>query len=656
MVGHLPHLAVGAIGFNVVVYLAALQDIPQEVVEAAMIDGANRARCSGTSRCRRWRPVTVFTAVWQTITALQLFDLVYTTTRGRTARRDETIVYYLYAQAFQFPHYGYGSAVAYGLFAVTMLITLGMVCYARTRRWRHSDGREPPGGHRRAAQGDHRNRAAPPSRLAAVQRLAPAADADRAAVPLPLVQMVLASFMADGEINRFPPRFFPSHLAHRRLLGLFTDAPIVRWLLQLHDRRVVAVRLAPGPVLAGWLRFARLHFHGATVGFFLMVAHHHDPDPAADDPDVHHVQPARPGRHPGGAFVPWLASRVRHLLDAAVLPVPAGRARGRRRASTAATDFGVFWRIVLPLAKPALATLAVFTLLGAWNDLIWPLIAISNEHWYTIQLGLANFQGTRRTQWSAAHGGQRRGHDAADRRLPARAAAIRRHHDLQRPSRGDPLDDDGDGAFGHVARLHTGIDVSVDRDVDLRGAFEVLAVDALPATGRHHHRPRRRAPLEHRGDEDASPSRNWSWTSRSRGGRPRASGSVPRCGRRVRISSRISGSSCCLRSTAARTAARCSSSRTRQGAARTASSGTAPRTGRSGRTVRVEAALGEKSASSPPPTMSGQTKGCPIRPCAIALGIREARPPATPSAACRGGAVRAAVRPCFQQARYSLNA
>lgn len=61
--------------------------------------------------------------------------------------------------------------------------------------------------------------------------------------------------------------------------------------------------------------------------------------------------------------------------------------------------FGVFWRVILPLAKPALATLAIFTLLGSWNDLIWPLIAINNEDLYTIQLGLANFQGQHRTQW-----------------------------------------------------------------------------------------------------------------------------------------------------------------------------------------------------------------------------------------------------------------
>jgi len=59
----------------------------------------------------------------------------------------------------------------------------------------------------------------------------------------------------------------------------------------------------------------------------------------------------------------------------------------------------------LPLAKPALATLAVFTLLNSWNDLVWPLIAISNQDNFTIQVGLTTFQGTRRTQWSALMAG-----------------------------------------------------------------------------------------------------------------------------------------------------------------------------------------------------------------------------------------------------------
>ena len=55
---------------------------------------------------------------------------------------------------------------------------------------------------------------------------------------------------------------------------------------------------------------------------------------------------------------------------------------------------------VLPLARPALTTLAIFTLLGAWNDLLWPLVAINSDSQFTVQLGIANFQGARRTDWS----------------------------------------------------------------------------------------------------------------------------------------------------------------------------------------------------------------------------------------------------------------
>ncbi len=55
---------------------------------------------------------------------------------------------------------------------------------------------------------------------------------------------------------------------------------------------------------------------------------------------------------------------------------------------------------MLPLARPALATLTVFTLLSSWNDLLWPLVAISDDHRFTLQVGLASFQGTRRTEWS----------------------------------------------------------------------------------------------------------------------------------------------------------------------------------------------------------------------------------------------------------------
>jgi multiple sugar transport system permease protein len=122
------------VGFTVVVYLAALQDIPRDLVDAARVDGANAAQVFRHVTLPQLGPVTVFASVWQTITALQLFDLVYTTTRGGPLGASQTIVYYIWRQAFQLQRFGYGSAVAYGLFVVTMLITLGMVWYARRSR------------------------------------------------------------------------------------------------------------------------------------------------------------------------------------------------------------------------------------------------------------------------------------------------------------------------------------------------------------------------------------------------------------------------------------------------------------------------------------------------------------------------------------------
>ena len=121
----------GQIGFTVVVYLAALQDIPQEIVEAAVVDGASRRQVFRYVTMPELRPVTVFVAVWQTITALQLFDLVYTTTRGGPVNSTETIVFYIWKVAFAESRFGYGAAVSYGLFAITMLVTLGMIWYSR---------------------------------------------------------------------------------------------------------------------------------------------------------------------------------------------------------------------------------------------------------------------------------------------------------------------------------------------------------------------------------------------------------------------------------------------------------------------------------------------------------------------------------------------
>ncbi len=62
--------------------------------------------------------------------------------------------------------------------------------------------------------------------------------------------------------------------------------------------------------------------------------------------------------------------------------------------------FGIYWRIMLPLAKPALGALAIFKFMWAWNDFLWPVVIIQSESMYTLQVGLAFLKGYYYTQWN----------------------------------------------------------------------------------------------------------------------------------------------------------------------------------------------------------------------------------------------------------------
>ncbi len=123
----------GWLGFDVIVYLAALQSIPQDLLEASEIDGAGKWATFRSVVFPLLGPATLFLVVWSTINALQLFDEIYVTTRGGPLGSTTVIVYYLYEQAFQFFNAGYGAAIAYVLFAAILVVTLLQLWIGRHR-------------------------------------------------------------------------------------------------------------------------------------------------------------------------------------------------------------------------------------------------------------------------------------------------------------------------------------------------------------------------------------------------------------------------------------------------------------------------------------------------------------------------------------------
>ncbi len=64
-----------------------------------------------------------------------------------------------------------------------------------------------------------------------------------------------------------------------------------------------------------------------------------------------------------------------------------------------ASEWQIYWRIVLPLTLPALAVLAIFSVMWRWNEFLWPLAVLTKTEVYTLQIGLNAFQGELQTQW-----------------------------------------------------------------------------------------------------------------------------------------------------------------------------------------------------------------------------------------------------------------
>ena len=120
-------------GFNVVIFMAALQEVPRDIVEAAQIDGASGWSVFRHITLPTIRPVTYFLLVWGVIETFQFFDLVFTTTKGGPLNATITLVLYIWQLAFNFFTAGYGAAVAYVLFFASLAVILIGLLFGRRK-------------------------------------------------------------------------------------------------------------------------------------------------------------------------------------------------------------------------------------------------------------------------------------------------------------------------------------------------------------------------------------------------------------------------------------------------------------------------------------------------------------------------------------------
>ncbi len=125
------------LGMNMIIFLAALQDIPSEMLEAAAIDGANRFQQFTKITIPLISPVIFFVTITGVIGSFQSFDLVYNMTHGGPGHATTLIGYYIWQQAFNYLHMGYGAALAYVLFIIILILTI--IQWALRKRWVYTE-------------------------------------------------------------------------------------------------------------------------------------------------------------------------------------------------------------------------------------------------------------------------------------------------------------------------------------------------------------------------------------------------------------------------------------------------------------------------------------------------------------------------------------
>jgi multiple sugar transport system permease protein len=213
-------------------------------------------------------------------------------------------------------------------------------------------------------------------------------------VILPLLWMLSTSFKPRAwlfapEIHWIPPVF--SLVNYERLFAN-PATPILRWFMNsVYVATLVTVLILIIDALAAYA-YARMKFPGRKIIFTLLLATLFLPGIMFLIPNFLTIFRLGLLDRYAGVIIPALAGVfgvffLRQFFEA--LP----RELEEAAEMDGATTLQTFFQIVLPLSKPALATLGVITFLGAWNDFLWPLLILSNRNMLTLPPGLRTLQG-----------------------------------------------------------------------------------------------------------------------------------------------------------------------------------------------------------------------------------------------------------------------
>jgi multiple sugar transport system permease protein len=217
---------------------------------------------------------------------------------------------------------------------------------------------------------------------------------------LPFFWLITSSFKSQTQIFAYPPEWIPNPIRWENYTEALTIQPFGTYLknsLIIVAVNVFAVVLSSSFVAYG---FARLRFRGRDFWFGVVLATLFLPYAITIVPSfiifsrlgwVNTFLPLIvPPFFGGGAFNIFLMRQFFRTIPEEL--ADAARIDG-------CSEFGIYWRIMLPLSKPALITVGIFTFLTAWNDLLGPLIYLRRPELFTVAVGLSSYRSVLDVSW-----------------------------------------------------------------------------------------------------------------------------------------------------------------------------------------------------------------------------------------------------------------
>jgi multiple sugar transport system permease protein len=215
---------------------------------------------------------------------------------------------------------------------------------------------------------------------------------------IPFLWMVSTSLMSEVEVYQFPPRLFPAELRWSNYTNALTLLPFGRFFFNTVVVTLVAVLGQLVTCSMAAYAFARLRFKGRDGLFALFMSTMMVPSIVTLIPAYLIVAAFGWMNTFWALFTPILTSVWGiFLLRQFFLSIPTAYEEAARLEG--ASEWTIYWRVILPLSRPALATLAVFAFMNTWKDFLWPLLVTSRNDMRTLEVGIAMFSSLQGTNW-----------------------------------------------------------------------------------------------------------------------------------------------------------------------------------------------------------------------------------------------------------------